>query len=224
MKSIFNFLPKAKVKICIPNEPEPSSVTIIGLNLIYSEYDFNSQFWISLISAFLVIWIFLKIAYCHIQNVNTIVYKLDETEKSMAVNAPKFTIQRLDYTEEYIGDRKRKTFYIDEPSPDGNSLIILSFGKEKVVVNVGLLEDDKVSIIKKPMPISFKTLYNETEFEYKEVEYTPNLKRPISIIDPETTEEVKPILYFDEETNEVKGKCKLKPFKNYFAFEVRDSK
>jgi len=157
------------------------------------------------------------------QNVNTIVYKLDETEKSMAVNAPKFTIQRLDYTEEYIGDRKRKTFYIDEPSPDGNSLIILSFGKEKVVVNVGLLEDDKVSIIKKPMPISFKTLYNETEFEYKEVEYTPNLKRPISIIDPETTEEVKPILYFDEVTNEVKGKCKLKPFKNYFAFEVRES-
>ena len=156
------------------------------------------------------------------QNVNTIVYKLDETEKELSANAPKFTIQRLDYTEEYIGDRKRKTFYIDEPSPDGNSLIILSFGKEKVVVNVGLLEDDKVSIIKKPMPISFKTIYNETEFEYKEIEYTPNLKRPISIIDPETTEEVKPVLYFDEETNEVKGKCKLKPYKNYFAFEIRE--
>ena len=30
--------------------------------------------------------------------------------------------------------------------------------------------------------------------------YTPNLKRPISIIDPETTDEIKPILYFDEET------------------------
>lgn len=156
------------------------------------------------------------------QNVNTVVYKLDETEKSMAVNAPKFTIERLDYTEEYIGEKKRKTFYIDEPSPNGNSLIILSFGKEKVVVNVGLLDGNKVSIIKKPMPIKCKTLYNEEEFEYKEVEYTPNLKRPISIIDPETTEEIKPVLYFDEETNEVKGKCKLKPFKNYFAFEIRE--
>ena len=49
-----------------------------------------------------------------------------------------------------------------------------------------------------------------------------NLKRPISIIDPETTEEIKPVLYFDEETNEVKGKCKLKPHKNYFAFEIRE--
>jgi len=72
--------------------------------------------------------------------------------------------------------------------------------------------------------MKFDTLYNEQETEYKDVEYTPNLKRPISIIDPETTEEVKPILYFDEKTNEVKGKCKLKPFKSYFAFEIREAK
>ena len=50
------------------------------------------------------------------------------------------------------------------------------------------------------------------------------MKRPICVIDPETTEEVKPILYFDENTNEVKGKCKLKPYKSYFAFEIRDKK
>ena len=31
-------------------------------------------------------------------------------------------------------------------------------------------------------------------------------------------------LYFDEETNEVKGKCKLKPYKKYFAFEIREEK
>ena len=30
------------------------------------------------------------------------------------------------------------------------------------------------------------------------------------------------MLYFDEKTNEVKGKCKLKPYKSYFAFEVRE--
>lgn len=158
------------------------------------------------------------------ENVNTVVYQLNETDKSIAKNAPKITLERLEYTTEYVGEKTRKTFYVDNPSPEGNSLIILSFGKEKVVVNVGLLEDNKVSIIKKPMPINFETLYNEKEFEYKEVSYTPNLKRPISIIDPETTEEVKPVLYFDEKTNEVKGKCKLKPFKNYFAFEIREDK
>ena len=101
--------------------------------------------------------------------------------------------------------------------------MFLSFGKEKVVVNTGVLEDDKVKISKKPMPIKFDTLYSENEV-YKEFQYTPNLKRPISIIDPETTEEVKPVLYMDKETNEVKGKCKLKPYKSYFAFEIRDKK
>ena len=157
------------------------------------------------------------------QNVSTVVYKLDETVKSKDANTPRFTIERLDYTEELVGDKKKKTFYVNEPDPEGNSLVILSFGKEKVVVNVGLLEGDQVTIIKKPMPMKFQTLYNEEETEYRDVEYIPNLKRPISIIDPETTDEVKPILYFDEKTNEVKGKCKLKPFKNYFAFEIRES-
>ena len=64
----------------------------------------------------------------------------------------------------------------------------------------------------------------EKEGEYKEFQYTPNLKRPISIIDPETTEEIKPVLYRDKETNEIKGKCKLKPYKSYFSFEIRDKK
>lgn len=157
------------------------------------------------------------------QNVNTVIYQVNKTEKEMAKNSPKYTVERLDFTEELVGEKKKKTFYVNEPAPEGNSLVILSFAKEKVVVNVGLLEEERVRISKKPMPIKFKTLYNEEETEYKEVEYTPNLKRPISIIDPETTEEVKPILYFDEKTNEVKGKCKLKPYKNYFAFEIRDN-
>ena len=60
--------------------------------------------------------------------------------------------------------------------------------------------------------------------EYKNFRYTPNLRRAITIIDPETTEEVKPMVYFDEEANEVRGKCKLKANKPYFAFEIKDKK
>ena len=48
--------------------------------------------------------------------------------------------------------------------------------------------------------------------------------RPISIIDPETTEEIKPKVYLDKNTNELKGKCELKPYKSYFAFEIREKK
>ncbi len=158
------------------------------------------------------------------KGVNTVIYQVNKTEKEFLKDSPKFTIERLDFTEELVGENKKKTFFVDNPQVTGNQLVILSFGKEKVVVNMGILEDDKVRISKKPMPMKFKTLYSEEAMEYKDFQYTPNLKRPISIIDPETAEEVKPILYFDEDSNEVKGKCKLKPYKSYFAFEVRDSK
>lgn len=156
------------------------------------------------------------------QNVNTVIYQVNKTEKEMSKNSPKYTVERLDYIEELVGEKTKKTFYVNKPAPEGDHLVILSFAKDRVVVNTGILDEEQVKISKKPMPIKFTTIYNDKETEYKEVQYTPNLKRPISIIDPETTEEVKPILYFDEKTNEVKGKCKLKPFKSYFAFEVRD--
>lgn len=158
------------------------------------------------------------------KEVNTVIYQINKTKKEYLKEFPKYTVERLDYTEEFVGENKRKTFYVDEPSPEGNQLVILSFGKEKVVVNVGILEGDRVKISKKPIPMKFNTLYNEKETEYKDFPYTPNLKRPISIIDPETAEEIKPTLYFDEKTNEVKGKCKLKPYKSYFAFEIREGK
>ena len=118
---------------------------------------------------------------------------------------------------------KRKTFYVDFPTHE-DELLILSFAKDRVVVNTAIMADDKISISKKPMPLKCDSIYSEEEKEIKDFKYTPNLKRPICIIDPETTEEVKPTLYFDEKTNEVKGKCKLKPYKSYFAFEIRDKK
>ena len=71
---------------------------------------------------------------------------------------------------------------------------------------MGTLENNKVTISKRPTSVKFDTLYSEKEEEFKEFKYTPNLKRPITIIDPETTEEVKPVLYFDKDTNEVKRK------------------
>lgn len=158
------------------------------------------------------------------KDVNTVIYQINKTEKEFLEDCPKYTVQRLDFTEELRGELKQKTFFVDNPSDDYDQLVILSFGKEKVVVNMALLEGTKITISKKPMPLKFDTIYSENESVYKEFKYTPNLERPISIIDPETTEEVKPIVYLDEETNEVKGKCKLKANKPYFAFEIRDKK
>ncbi len=150
------------------------------------------------------------------ENVNTVIYRVNRNDET-----PKFTLERLKCRQEMIGVNTRKTFFVDAPQTNGNQLIILSFGKDRVVVNSGLLSNDEVKISRKPMPAKFNTLYSDKETEYRDINYTPNLQRPITIIDPETGEEVKPVLYFDKSTNEIKGKCKLKPYKSYFAFEVR---
>lgn len=158
------------------------------------------------------------------KGVNTVIYEIYKTNKEFLDRFPKYTVERLRTTETLVGDMSKKTFYVDDPQESGNRLIIFSFAKEKVVINNGFLINNEVKISKKPMPFKFDTLYSEEETVIKDFQYSPNLKRAITIIDPETTEEIKPVLYFDEETNEVKGKCKLKPYKSYFAFEIRDDK
>ncbi|MBR2787004.1 MAG: hypothetical protein IKD76_05895 [Clostridia bacterium] len=159
------------------------------------------------------------------KNVNTVIYQINKTSKEdILEGAPKFTIERLEFAEELRAEGSKKTFFVDEPKEEGNQLVILSFASNKVVVNMGILQGDKVKISKKPMPVKFDTLYSDDETVFKEFKYTPNLQRPISIIDPVTAEEVKPILYFDKETNEPVGKIMLKPQKTYFAFEVREDK
>ena len=155
------------------------------------------------------------------KDVNTVIYRIQETEKEYRKDSPKYTVERLDRMSEIRGEGTKRTYFIDNPSVENDQLVILSFGKERVVVHSGLLGEDRIKISKQPSFVKFDTLYSD-ETQYKEFNYTPNLKRPISIIDPETTEEIKPVLYFDEKTNEVKGKCKLKPHKSYFAFEIRD--
>lgn len=156
------------------------------------------------------------------EGVKTVIYQVNKTEKEFQKDYPKFTVERLDHTEELVGAYNRRTFYVRDPQKEGNQIVIMSFAKDKVVINNGIIEESKIKISKKPMPFKFDTVYSEESEVYKEVSYTPNLKRPISIIDPVTAEEVKPTLYFDEETNEVKGKCRLKPYKSYFVFEIRE--
>ena len=155
------------------------------------------------------------------QGVNTVIYRINKTAKELQKQYPKYTVERLVYSEEMNGNMKKKTFFVDYPEPEGEDLVILSFGQEKVVVNTGILKDDRLKISKRPIPVQFNTIYSETPIEYKEFNYSPNLQRPMTIIDPETTEEVKPRLYIDNQTNEIKGKCKLKPYKSYFTFEIR---
>ena len=52
------------------------------------------------------------------QGVKTVIYEVNKTDKEMAKKGPKFTIERLDFTEELVGEKTKKTFYVNEPRPE----------------------------------------------------------------------------------------------------------
>ena len=68
------------------------------------------------------------------EGVKTVIYQVNKTRKEYLDQYPKYTVERLDHTEELVGKRNKKTFYVEEPQKEGNQLVILSFGKERVVI------------------------------------------------------------------------------------------
>ena len=58
------------------------------------------------------------------KGVNTVIYQVNKTKKEFQKDYPKYTVERLDFTEEIRGEARRKTFYVDEPQPKGNQLVM----------------------------------------------------------------------------------------------------
>ena len=103
------------------------------------------------------------------KGVTTVIYQVNETEKEFLETSPKYTLQRLDSTAEIRGENTRRTYYVDIPSEIQDELVFLSFGQDKVVVNMGILKDDRLSIGKMPSSVKFDTLYYDESTEYKDI-------------------------------------------------------
>ena len=92
------------------------------------------------------------------KGVSTVIYQINQTEKQFLKDSPRYTVDRLDFTEEIRGEMTRKTFYLNNPSVNEDQLIILSFGQEKVVVNMALLKDNQITMSKKPIPLKLNEI------------------------------------------------------------------
>ena len=45
------------------------------------------------------------------KGVKTVIYQINKTEKEFLNEYPKYTVERLDSTEEFVGELTKKTFY-----------------------------------------------------------------------------------------------------------------
>ena len=54
------------------------------------------------------------------QGVNTVIYRINETAKELRDKYPRYTVERLVFSEEINGTNKKKTFFVDYPEPEKN--------------------------------------------------------------------------------------------------------
>ena len=151
---------------------------------------------------------------------NTLAFLVEE---DTSANIPFYSLQKLEPVDVETDGKINKQFNV---LADGKAqdIVLLTLANKKAILSTGILDDNGFTSSEVNKSVSFGNIFNADGIEYKEFVYTPNMKRRFTIIDTVTCEEVKPMLYVDELTKEVKGRCKILPLRPYVVLEIGDLK
>ena len=152
---------------------------------------------------------------------DTIAFLVERNDNEYRKGNSLFTLEKLEHTQREEEGKIKKTFTVLPDGQEKHMVVLLTLTKSKAILSTGEVTEDGFTSRDNAVPLSYGTVFNQEGVEYKEFSYTPNMKRQFAIIDTSTGEEVKPTLYVDNITNEVKGKCKLLPLRPYIILELR---
>lgn len=149
---------------------------------------------------------------------STLAFMINEPEEGSRYR----TLQKLDCAMQGTESGIKRTFFINDIAGTIQEvdIVLVTLGGGKARLNMAVLRENKLYISKNTAKIKYTSLYSEKPVDYDDIKYTPNFKRPISIIDPEIADEVKPVLYYDDEANMVRARIKLMPKKSYIALQA----
>ena len=151
----------------------------------------------------------------------TIAFLVERNDNEYRKGNALFTLEKLVSTQREEEGKIKKSFTVLPSEYEKQTVILLTLTKSKAILSTGEITNEGFVSKDNAVPLSYGTVFNQEGIEYKEFSYTPNMKRQFAIIDTSTGEEVKPTLYVDSVTNEVKGKCKLLPLRPYIVLEIR---
>ncbi len=151
---------------------------------------------------------------------NTIAFVVEKNEDDYRSGKALLTLQKIESIDTEENGRIKKTFNVIKIDDEKQLIILLTLTNSKAIISTGELDGNGFVATESNIPLNYGTIYNQEGIEYKEVEYTPSMKRHFSIIDTQNCEEVRPVLYTDEITGEIKGKCKLLPNRPYIVLEL----
>lgn len=152
---------------------------------------------------------------------STLAFVVEKSEQTFISGKPMLTLQKIECIDNEVDGRIKKTFSLIKTDEEPQLIVLLTLTNNKAILSTGELSEEGFKPTESNIPLSYGSIYNQEGIEYKEVEYTPSMKRHFSIIDTQTGEEVRPVLYNDEKTGKVKGKCKLLPHRPYIVLELK---
>lgn len=149
----------------------------------------------------------------------TIAFVAEKTENGN--NSPTtFSLEKIEPQTRNDNGTDKKIFCVENFENEENFIVLLTLASNKAYLNTGILDARGFQKTEETLPITYGTLYSQDNVEYKEYTYTPSLKRNFSIIDIQTCEEIKPMIFVDETTQKVKGRYKLLPYRPYIVLEL----
>lgn len=160
-----------------------------------------------------------KFEITDVPGMNTLAFLVEEDDSA---SIPFYSLQKLESTNIQTGGKVSKEFSViaDRKTQD---IVLLTLANKKAILSAGMLGEDGLKPSEVSQAISYGSIFNMDGVEYKEFSYTPNMKRRFTIIDTATCEEVTPVLYVDELTKEVRGRCKILPLRTYIVLEIESS-
>lgn len=160
-----------------------------------------------------------KLEIMDLPGMNTVAFVVEQNEEEYQKGNAFLSLQKIEHIESEEDGKLKKIFNVIADD-EKQLIVLLTLTKSKAILSTGELTNEGFTAVEKNIPLNYGTIYNQEGIEYKEITYTPSLKRNFAIVDSETGEEVKPIVYKDEETNTIKGKCKILPNKPYIVLEL----
>ena len=152
---------------------------------------------------------------------NTLAFLVEKDYDAYAQGYALLSLEMLRSVEVNENGQIKKIFNVlIENNDDVDDIVLLTLTDKKAFLSTGVLDSQGFRTEESNVPLTYGSIYNVEGIEYKDVAYTPDMRRNFSIIDSQTGEEVKPSLYKDENGN-IRGRCKIMPNRPYIVLEVK---
>jgi hypothetical protein len=152
---------------------------------------------------------------------NTLGFVVETNEEELKKGNAFLSLQKIDNIDSEQDGKIKKTFNVICAGEEKQLIVLLTLTKSKAILSTGELTKDGFKATEANIPLTYGTIFNQEGVEYKEIDYTPDMKRHFCIVDTQTGEEVKPSIFIDPITKTMKGSCKILPHRTYIVLELK---